>query len=115
MELVNQKEYIMYSTAYKEDKLLNFYKGIFQGLYYNDKLIFEDVVEIKSVPGEFLGHSGRFTSRLRRDLLFLPKKLYTFHDIEQVKENGQKAIQNMEKRALDMILKRLVNEQFEWL
>jgi hypothetical protein len=38
---------------------------------------------------------------------------YKFYDAEKVK-NGQNAINNMEKRALDMILKRLVNEHFEW-
>ena len=37
-----------------------------------------------------------------------------FYDIEQIKENGKKAIQNMEKRALDTILKKIVNENFEW-
>jgi hypothetical protein len=38
-----------------------------------------------------------------------------FHDVEKVKENSKYAIQNMESRSLDMILKRLVNEHFEWL
>ena len=38
----------------------------------------------------------------------------TFHDVEKIKENRKKAIQNMENRALDMILKKLVNEHFEW-
>lgn len=107
MELVNGKEYIMYLTAYKEEKLLNFCKGTFDGLDDYDKVIFDDVVEIKSVPGE-LGHI------LRWECMFLPKHLFTFHAVENVKENGKRAIQNMEKRALDIILKRLINETFEW-
>jgi len=37
-----------------------------------------------------------------------------YYDIEQIIENGKKARQSMEKRALDIILKRLVNENFEW-
>ena len=37
-----------------------------------------------------------------------------FHDVEKVKENRKKAIQNMESRALNLVLKRLVNEHFEW-
>ena len=37
-----------------------------------------------------------------------------FYDVEKVKDNREKAIQNMEKRALDLILKKLVNEHFEW-
>jgi hypothetical protein len=50
----------------------------------------------------------------RNDIKFFRKDLYTFHDIEQVKENRRRAIQSMEIRSLDIILKRLVNEQFEW-
>ena len=38
---------------------------------------------------------------------------YKFYDAEKVK-NGQNAINNMERRAVNMILKRLVNENFEW-
>lgn len=37
-----------------------------------------------------------------------------FYDLEEIRENGQKAIQSMEQRALDKILKRIVNENFEW-
>jgi hypothetical protein len=46
--------------------------------------------------------------------MFLPKNVYTFHDVDQVKENKKNAIHRMEKRSLDMVLKRLVNEHFEW-
>lgn len=35
-------------------------------------------------------------------------------DIKDIKENGGKARQSMEKRALDTILKQVVNEHFEW-
>jgi len=38
---------------------------------------------------------------------------YNFYDHKKVID-GKKAKRNMEKRALDMILKRLVNEDFEW-
>lgn len=37
-----------------------------------------------------------------------------YHDIEQIIENGKKARQAMEQRSLNMVLKRLVNENFEW-
>jgi hypothetical protein len=36
-----------------------------------------------------------------------------FYDSHKVK-NAKKARENMEKRSLDIILKRLVNEHFEW-
>ena len=37
-----------------------------------------------------------------------------FYDLEEIKENGKKARQNMEQRSLNMILHRLVNEHFGW-
>jgi len=39
----------------------------------------------------------------------------TFYDAEDIKKNAQKARQQMEKRSLDMVLKQIVNETFEWL
>ena len=36
------------------------------------------------------------------------------YDLEKIIENGKKARQAMEQRALDTILKRIVNEHFEW-
>jgi hypothetical protein len=38
----------------------------------------------------------------------------TFYDLEEIRENGKRARQRMEQRALDIILKRLVNEHFKW-
>jgi len=117
MELVNHKKYIAYLTAKKEDRLQNFYKGTFRGVHSIQNLIFVDVIQKKTGPEElfiYLGHTGRYTALIRKNLMFFPNDVYTFHDIDQVKENKKNAIQSMEKRTLDMILKRLVNEHFEW-
>ena len=110
-KLVNQNEYIMYLSAYEDDKLMNFYKGTFKGVHsLKNNLIFIDVIKRES---ERMEHTI-YSSMTRYDLVFFHNDLYTFHDIKKVKENGKKAIQNMEKRSLDMVLKRLVNEHFEW-
>ena len=110
-ELVNRKEYIIYLSADEDDKLMNYYKGTFRGVHsLQNKLIFIDVVERKT---ERMEHTI-YSSITRYDLLFLPKELYTFHDIKKVKENGKKAIESMEKRSLHIVLKRLVNEHFAW-
>jgi hypothetical protein len=45
-------------------------------------------------------------------LAFCPRD--TYYDVEKVRENSQKAIQTMEQRTLNMILKRLVNDEFQW-
>jgi hypothetical protein len=36
------------------------------------------------------------------------------YDLEEIKENCKKARQDMEQRALNKILKKIVNENFEW-
>ena len=38
-----------------------------------------------------------------------------FYDAEEIKENAQKARQQMESRALNKVLKQIVNEEFRWL
>ena len=38
----------------------------------------------------------------------------TFYDAEEIKENAEKAIQQMERRDLNKILKQIVNETFDW-
>lgn len=48
------------------------------------------------------------------------KNFYSFHeedyyyDPEKIRENAQKARQQMESRALNKILKQIVNETFYW-
>ena len=37
-----------------------------------------------------------------------------FYDVEKIRENAERAIQSMEHRSVNMILKRIVNEEFEW-
>ena len=37
-----------------------------------------------------------------------------FYDLEEIKENAKKAREQFEQRALHKILKRLVNEEFQW-
>ncbi len=37
-----------------------------------------------------------------------------FYDVEEIRDNAKRAIQSMEYRTLNIILKRLVNEEFQW-
>ena len=50
--------------------------------------------------------------KLKYDSFFNPTD--TFYDLEEIRENGKKVREAMEKRALDMILKKVVNEHFQW-
>ena len=38
----------------------------------------------------------------------------TYYDLNKIKENANKSRQSFEQRTLDLILKRLVNEHFQW-
>jgi hypothetical protein len=49
--------------------------------------------------------NGRYHFGPRRSL---------FYDPEEVKKNAQKAREKMEHRTVNMILKRVVNEEFQW-
>ena len=37
-----------------------------------------------------------------------------FYDVEEIRENAQKAREQMEDRALKNVLKKIVNETFDW-
>lgn len=75
----------------------------FKGMIFNDyqREIDIDVININM----------NFTRAKCRHLFFEEDYYY---DPEKIKDNAQKARQQMEQRTLDMILKRLVNEYFQW-
>ena len=75
----------------------------FKGMIFNDyqKAIDVDVININM----------NFTRGTYRHLFFEEDYYY---DAEKIRENAILAKQSMEQRALDIILKRLVNEHFEW-
>jgi hypothetical protein len=37
-----------------------------------------------------------------------------YYDIEEIRDNARKAIESFEHRSVNLILKRLINEEFEW-
>ena len=43
------------------------------------------------------------------------RDVFQYYDREKVRENAQKAREQMETRTVNMILKRLVNEEFQWI
>jgi len=101
-KMVCGRKYFIYqpSTKYFTQ---SFYKGDFIHLQLQKQqpiLYFENVVAIK-YETEYLG-SGNFGI----------EEIY--YDVEIIKENAKKARQSMEKRALDKILKRLIEPNFKW-
>ena len=72
------------------------------------------------VDAKYYGHDYCGFMNVRNITAKTRCKYYTFnisdvyYDIQSIKENAQKAKYNMEHRALKKILKRLVNEEFQW-
>ena len=110
-ELVEGKQYIIHRPDIKIC-----WKGIFRGQYQRyfeeyPNLIFVECVGKRNksyIPDYAMMNIGQYKNRVDFH------KTDIFHDVEKVKENRKKAIQNMESRALNLVLKRLVNEHFEW-
>ncbi len=96
-ELVPGKEY--YIQAYDT-------RICFKGMIFNDyQTAFDMVVGYCEVT------NMNFTRATYRHLFFEEDYYY---DAEIIREKAQLAKQQMEERALNMILKRLINEEFQW-
>jgi hypothetical protein len=109
--LIAGKQYIIYRP--NDDKFKTFLKGTFCGEYerYFDNgpnLVFVDCVQINTDSSYYLLNIDNWKNRA--DF----RKTDIFHDIEKVKDNSKIAKHKMESRSLDMVLKRIVNEHFEW-
>ena len=102
-QLILGKEYYIYqpSTKYLEHSYYigTFIKkvkfGNFEYLLNN----FEDVLALK--PLEYLG-DGNFG------------KIEIYYEVDKIKENAKRAREKMEKRAIDIVLKSIVDEDFIW-
>ena len=59
---------------------------------------------------------GLFTPHHRDNIAYYfgGKDTFQYYDPEQIRENAKNARDKMEHRTVNIILKRLVNEEFEW-
>ena len=85
--------------------------GTYIGRVFDDEddYILKDVVQ-KNKP--FLSYFMRKPRKIKHTAVFSPNDIV--YDLEEIRQNGKRARQSMEQRSLDIILKRLVNENFEW-
>jgi hypothetical protein len=75
----------------------------------DDDYILKDVIQ-KNKP--FVSYFMRKPRKIKPNALFTPNDIV--YDLEEMREKGKQARQAMEQRALNLVLKRLVNETFEW-
>ena len=105
MQMILGKTYFIYQSGTYQSGTNSrvFYKAKYvgDGVNYRNQPIFrfDNVVEI--------GCSFEYGT-----MNFGMEELY--YDAEKIKENAKRARQSMEKRALDKILKRLIDPHFEW-
>jgi hypothetical protein len=86
---------------YKAVLLGSVYEGTMVKLYPNP-----DVIKMRNVT--LFGLANK-----KSEFSFFSKQ-FDFYDLEEIRVNAIKARQSMEQRALNIILKRLINENFEW-
>ena len=75
----------------------------------DDDCILKDVMQ-KNKP--YVSYFMRKPRKIKHTAVFTSNDIV--YDLEEIREKGKKARQTMEQRALDIVLKRLVNETFEW-
>jgi hypothetical protein len=88
--------------------------GTYIGRVFDDEedYILKDVVQKNKSKNNLVSYFMRKPRKIKPNAVFSPNDIV--YDLEEIRENGKKARQQMEQRALDKILKRIVNENFEW-
>lgn len=107
MTKVNMKVGKIYAVESRNRLCIGTYIGrVFDD---DDDYILKDVVQ-KNKP--FVSYFMRNPRKIKHTAVFTPNDIV--YDLEEIKENGKRARQDMEQRALNIVLKRLVNENFQW-
>ena len=98
-----------------------YYIKTHDGQYYKEMTFigYQMAHETNIVPGYHLNLNTIFRQEpidmKRRIPYYLFYEIDYYYDQEQIRENAQQAREKMEQRSLDMILKKVVNEEFQWL
>jgi len=102
-ELIPDRRYIVERKTTKIDKIykIEILEGIFvQLVSHRPTAVLMRCMRRKSLP-----NVAHFGFCYESDI---------FYDIEEIRDNARKAIQSFEQRSLNLILRRLINEEFEW-
>ena len=104
MQLKMNRTYVVDSEY---ETFIGTYRGVVNNKYFPPyKNVLWDVkVRIKNKLKTSIPILVQFVSIHNNDIVY---------DLDKIKEESKKARQQMEQRSLNMILKRLVNEEFQW-
>jgi hypothetical protein len=98
-------------TRYNGKRYTAFGKGIYKGEYAKGPrhyYLWDVTVYLRNTNINFTKSDENYLGALSLDSNNI------FHDWEEIREKSKRARQQMEQRSLNMILKRLVNEEFQW-
>ena len=105
---INEDYIIITRTIYKNKNQVKIYSGIYYGDYYSSQQY-------------LFGNVGRVNKPYNVKYAIKPLKIFSqsdqyikFYKMQQILEKSKEAKENMEKRALNTILKKLINEEFYW-
>jgi hypothetical protein len=106
MQLIVGNEYYILHIGIK-------FKGKYKMFYSNEHCCYYSFIDVEM---QTIGDSkfGDLKYSIIKYSHYVFTGVDTFYDIQQMRVNKIKAIQCMEQRSLDIILKRLVNENFQW-
>ena len=102
-ELIPDRRYIVERKTTKIDKIdkIEILEGVFvQLISHRPTAVLMRCMRRKTLP-----NVAHFGFCYESDI---------FYDIEEIRDNAKKAIQSFEQRSLNLILRRLINEHFEW-
>lgn len=98
-------------TRHNGNRYTAFGKGVYKGEHYKGPRYYY----LWNVTVYLRGTNIKFTREDVNELgALLLDSRYQYYDLEEIKEKSKKARQQMEQRSLNMILKRVVNEEFQW-
>jgi len=98
-------------TRYQGNRYTAFGKGTYRGEYAKGPThyyLWDVTVYLRNTNIKFTRADESYLGALCLDSRDI------FYDLEEIREKSQKARQQMEQRSLNIILKKLVNEEFQW-
>lgn len=106
MNLIVGQEYYILHIGIK-------FKGTYKMFYSNEHCCYYSFtdVEMKTIGDSKFGEPKYSTINYNH---YVFTNTDIFYNIQQMRENKIKAQESMEQRSLNIILKRIVNEHFQW-
>ena len=102
--------YVGIFNNYKIGKKTAYFKEVIEiNPLEKDTYVFIDIMKDKPLPYETIRHDATFYA------LRYFSCTNIFYDLEEIREKGKKARGNMERRAVNLIVRNLIgDEYFDW-